>query len=215
VHTLVSAIILYKSCAVATPKHLNPFLPKNYVRIVAFAPNLQRAFFYSRTVFLPYSTTVKLLLLLILIIGSNLSLRTALRCLEVIAGFVSAVARKFMQGCHPDRYLQPERLPIPASAKQPHNHHSVIYLQWLPRLWLSCLWLCSLGKRTDPSPGAFAIQLNLGHASSQPTHLLLEFATSQGCGRCGSAALPASAGEVSVALFSGKDRTASETSRRY
>jgi hypothetical protein len=136
VHTLVSAIVLYKSYTIATPKHLEPFLSKNYIRIVAFAPNLHRAFFYSRIDFLPYSTTVKLLPLLILIIGSYSSLRTSLRCLGVIASLVSAVARKFMQGCHPDQYLQPEQSLILASSKQPHNHHSVIYLQWLPHLWL-------------------------------------------------------------------------------
>ena len=33
----------------------------NYVCIVAFAPDLQGAFFYSVTEFLPYSTTTKLL----------------------------------------------------------------------------------------------------------------------------------------------------------
>lgn len=92
---------LYKSYTIATPKHLEPFLPKNYIRIVAFTPNLHRAFFYSRIDFLPYSTTVKLLPLLILIIGSYSSLRISLRWMEVIASLVSAVARKFMQGCHP------------------------------------------------------------------------------------------------------------------
>jgi len=171
VNTLVSAIVLYKSCAVATPKRLEPFLPKNYVRIVAFAPNLQRAFFYSKTDFLPYSTAVNLLPFLI-IIGSYLSLRTSLRCSGVIASLVSAVARKFMQGCHPDRYLQPERSPVLASAKQPHNHHNVIYLQWLPSLWLSRLWLCRVlarGPTLAPQP---CDPTQPWSSSSQPTHLL-------------------------------------------
>ena len=54
----------------------------------------------------------------------------------------------------------------------------------------------SLGKQACLSPAA-AIHLNLGHSSSQPTQLLPKFATPQGCGRCGSAALPASVIEVS------------------
>jgi hypothetical protein len=38
-HTLISTIILYKSCVTATLKHLEPVLPKNYVCIVAFTFN--------------------------------------------------------------------------------------------------------------------------------------------------------------------------------
>lgn len=38
------------------PSHL-----KNYARVVAFKPDLQRASFHGVTDFLPYSTTVKLL----------------------------------------------------------------------------------------------------------------------------------------------------------
>ena len=162
VHTLVSAIVLYKSYTIATPKHLEPFLPKNYIRIVAFAPNLHRAFFYSRIDFLPYSTTVKLLPLLILIIGSYSSLRTSLRCLGVIASLVSAVARKFMQGCHPDQYLQPEQSLILASSKQPHNHQCNL-LTVAATSVAARLWLCGV---------LASWPVNLGHASSQPTHLL-------------------------------------------
>lgn len=58
---LIFTIILYKSCTIATLKHLEPFLPKNYIHIVAFTANLQRALFYSKTMFLYYSTTTKLL----------------------------------------------------------------------------------------------------------------------------------------------------------
>jgi len=75
---LIFIIILYKSCTIATLKHLEPFLPKNYIHIVAFTPNLQRALFYSKTMFLYYSTTTKLLLLAIFIEGCYLSLRASI-----------------------------------------------------------------------------------------------------------------------------------------
>jgi hypothetical protein len=45
VHTLVFTIILYKSCAIATPKHRDPSHLENYVRIIVFALVLQRASF--------------------------------------------------------------------------------------------------------------------------------------------------------------------------
>ena len=93
-HTSSFTIILYKSCAVATFEHSGPLLPINYVCIVAFAPNSQRASFYSVTMSLHYSTTIKLLPLTILILGSYLSLRALLRWWEVIISIVSAVARK-------------------------------------------------------------------------------------------------------------------------
>jgi hypothetical protein len=67
---------LYKSCAVATPNYLGPFPPKNYVRIVAFTPNVQRASFYSIIVFHHHSTTIKLLLLTMLIKWYYLSLKS-------------------------------------------------------------------------------------------------------------------------------------------
>src|SRR4051812_29141806 len=122
VRASVSVIVLYKSCTVAIPEHVELLSPKNYVRVVAFPPNLQRAFFYCRTDFLPHSTTIKLLPLLILITGSYLSLITLLRCSRVITSLVSTVARKFMQGRHPNWYLQPEQSPILASA----NSHIIM-----------------------------------------------------------------------------------------
>ena len=60
-HTLRFIIILYELCNRASFKHLGQLPPINYVCIVAFAPNLQRAAFYSVTEFLPYSTAIKLL----------------------------------------------------------------------------------------------------------------------------------------------------------
>src|SRR5437762_10251166 len=84
VHTLIFNIILYKSCAVATPKHLGPCPPKNYVRIVAFPPILQRVSFCGVTKFLHYSTTIKLWPLIILIEGSYPSLRVSLRYWDIV-----------------------------------------------------------------------------------------------------------------------------------
>ena len=40
VHMSISTVILYKSCSVATFKYIEPYLPKNYVRIVAITPSL-------------------------------------------------------------------------------------------------------------------------------------------------------------------------------
>ena len=62
VYILIYPIILYKSCAMATLEPSEPFLWKKIIYIIAFAPNLQRASFYSVIMSLPYSTTVKLLL---------------------------------------------------------------------------------------------------------------------------------------------------------
>jgi hypothetical protein len=75
---LIFTIVLYKSCAIATFKHLGPLLPINYICIVAFVPNSQRASFYSVIEFLPYSTTVKLLPLYNTYKWSYLSLRALL-----------------------------------------------------------------------------------------------------------------------------------------
>ena len=139
--TSIFAIILYKLYIIAIPKHLEPLLPKITFISLPFTPNLYRVIFYNRIEFLPYSTAVKLLPFLILIIGSYLSLKTSLWCLGVITSFISAVARKFIQGRHPNRY--PERLPILASAKQLYNHPSVIYSQWLT----TPMAVYSLGRR--------------------------------------------------------------------
>ena len=126
VHTLIFTIMLYKSCAIATLKHLEPVPPKNYFHIVAFTFNLQRALFYGITVFLHYSTTIKLLPPTIFIKGCYLSLRISLQCWDIIISFVSAMARKFMQRRHVDRYLQMKRLPITISAKQLRTSHVII-----------------------------------------------------------------------------------------
>jgi hypothetical protein len=58
-HTSSFTKTIYKKCTVAIfedPGHLSPI---NYVCVVAFASDLQRASFYGMTVFLPYSTTIK------------------------------------------------------------------------------------------------------------------------------------------------------------
>jgi hypothetical protein len=50
-YTSIFNIILYNLCAVAPLKHLGRLLSENYVYIVAFTLNLQRAFFHSIRVF--------------------------------------------------------------------------------------------------------------------------------------------------------------------
>jgi hypothetical protein len=96
---------------------LRPFISINYAYIVAFAPCSQRASFWGVTMSLHYSTTIKLLPLTKLITGSYPSLRTSLRCWEVIISLVSdfTMVRKFMQGRHAGQYLQSKRSPIPAN----------------------------------------------------------------------------------------------------
>ena len=42
-YTLIFTIIPYKSCVVVTFIRLEPLLIKNYIYIIAFAPNMQRA----------------------------------------------------------------------------------------------------------------------------------------------------------------------------
>jgi hypothetical protein len=49
VHALESPIVTYKLYAIATLECLEPTLLENYVYILAFAPDLRRAFFYSAT----------------------------------------------------------------------------------------------------------------------------------------------------------------------
>jgi hypothetical protein len=69
-YILISLIIFYKLCSVATPGPPKPLLLENQVHIVAFTPDLQRVFFYSAIEFLHYSSTTELILSLILIKGS-------------------------------------------------------------------------------------------------------------------------------------------------
>ena len=69
VHISTSPIILYKSCSVATTEHSEPHTLENYVRIVAFTPDLQAVSFYNVREFLLHSSTIELILLLILMKG--------------------------------------------------------------------------------------------------------------------------------------------------
>src|SRR5207248_3175253 len=79
VHTSIFAAILYTLYTIAISKHSKALASKNYVHVVALAPDSRRASFHSLADFLPNSTTIKLLQLLILIKRSCLSLRTLLR----------------------------------------------------------------------------------------------------------------------------------------
>lgn len=78
---------------------------QNYHRIVAAAPDLQRASYYRETDFPHHGATVKLLLLLKPTEASYPSLQALLQCREVTISLVSGVARAFMQGRHARWYL--------------------------------------------------------------------------------------------------------------
>ena len=78
-HTLISPISFNKLCSVATPRHPNTLLLLNHLRIVALPPNLERVSIYSIIKFLYHSSTIKLLLLLILIKWLYLSFKALVR----------------------------------------------------------------------------------------------------------------------------------------
>ena len=46
-YTSISPVFSYKSYSVATPRHPEPLLLENHVRIIALTPDLQRVSFYS------------------------------------------------------------------------------------------------------------------------------------------------------------------------
>jgi hypothetical protein len=88
-----------------------------------------------------------------------------------------------MQGPHPNWYLQPERLPTLASAKQPHNYY----------VFQACggVTAWQAGRHpTQPWPCL--------HSTSSP---LTELATSQGYGQSGSAVLPTSGGNIKCQII--------------
>ena len=60
-HTSSFTYLRYASYAVATVDYLKPFRLENYVRVVAFSPDSIRAFFYSGTISLLYSTKMMFL----------------------------------------------------------------------------------------------------------------------------------------------------------
>jgi hypothetical protein len=74
-HTLISPIIFYKLCSVATPRYPKPLLLQNRIYIIALILDLQRVSFYNIIVFLYYSSTTKLILSLILLKESYPDLR--------------------------------------------------------------------------------------------------------------------------------------------
>ena len=124
------AIFLYKSCTIANFEHLGYLPLLNYVCIVASRPGSQRALSFSETAFLPYYTTVKLLPLYNACNSVIQALEPYYDAWELSLALCLLSYDKFIQGCHPNWYLQPERLLVLASAKQPHNHYSVtlVYL---------------------------------------------------------------------------------------
>jgi hypothetical protein len=74
-HTLISPISFDKLCSVATSRHSNTLPLPNHLRIVALPSDLERVSIYSIIKFLYHSSTIKLLLLLILIKWLYLSLK--------------------------------------------------------------------------------------------------------------------------------------------
>jgi hypothetical protein len=98
-HTLVSAVVLLKSCTVAILKHIEPI----YLKITFALPPMcliYTASFHSQTNFLLYGIAIDFFLHLILTTRSYPSRRTLLRHLLAITNLV-----KFIQGRHPNRYL--------------------------------------------------------------------------------------------------------------
>ena len=67
VHTSIKRKNLCKSYPVATLEALEALPLKNYVRVVAFGPDLRAASFHDAREFFDYSSAIKLLLLLMLI----------------------------------------------------------------------------------------------------------------------------------------------------
>ena len=67
VHTLIFTAILYALYTIAILKYLEALIFKIYIRVIALTLNSRRASFYRLADFLPKSTTIKLLQLLILI----------------------------------------------------------------------------------------------------------------------------------------------------
>ena len=84
----------------ATFDYLKFFIFTDYVRIVAFAPDSQRASFYSRMLSPRYSTTVGLIPFHTTYKYLYLSLRDLQRYWEIIISFVFTMAHKFTQD-HP------------------------------------------------------------------------------------------------------------------
>lgn len=68
-HTTISPIIFYNLCSLAAPAYPKPLLLENNICIIALMPDLQRVLFYSMTEFLYHSSSTKLILSSILIIG--------------------------------------------------------------------------------------------------------------------------------------------------
>ena len=78
VQTLIFPVILYKFCFVAISKYFKTLALQHYVYNVAVAPDLRKVFLYSATNYLHHSSTIKLLLLLIIIKGSYPSFKALL-----------------------------------------------------------------------------------------------------------------------------------------
>jgi hypothetical protein len=104
-HTAISLIIFCKLYSVATPGYLKCRRLKNSCSRRRLTPDLQRVSFYSVIEFLHHSSTTELIPFLILCKGILSALSDLLTMREIINIVMAAVACRFMQDRHEDRYL--------------------------------------------------------------------------------------------------------------
>lgn len=88
----------------ANLEHSGPLSPRNYVRVIALAPNLWAASFHDTREFFDYSSTIKLLSLSDFYKRVSFDLKTLTTKLEIVISFVAAVNRKFMFGRQVGQY---------------------------------------------------------------------------------------------------------------
>ena len=88
---LISPIFLYKLYSITSSKYSKPFLLEHYICIITLTPNLQKVSIYSIIEFLYYISTIKLVLLLILIKRSFPSFRASLLCQKSLSALLSGV----------------------------------------------------------------------------------------------------------------------------
>ena len=115
-HTLMSPISFNKLSSVATPGHPEPLPLPNHLRTVALAPDLEKVSIYNVIKFLHHSSTIKLLLLLILIKWLYLSLKA------LVLRWKSRSALRLL--LHANLYKVATRVGI--AVKRPRTSHKLI-----------------------------------------------------------------------------------------
>ena len=101
-HKTLSLTSLYMSRFIVTLKHLEPLSLKNYICVVALAPDLQRVSFPGVIEFFYHSSTIELLSLLIPINMPKLCRSPTM--LEIFISLVADAVRRFMQDRYAGRY---------------------------------------------------------------------------------------------------------------